>query len=84
MLAGVGPDLRIPALSWETSVTILMLRPAATTSIRPAGIGHDRLVAALCAQYVPKFLLTCERSSRRWRSSAMWAWARSQPNTVRL
>jgi hypothetical protein len=57
MLAGASPDVRIPALSWEIFVVAFMLKRGATTSSRPAGTGRDRLVAARCAQYVPRFLV---------------------------
>jgi hypothetical protein len=57
MLAGTSSDVRIPALSWESDVATFMLKHDPTTSDRPAGTDHNRLVAALCAQSVPKFLV---------------------------
>lgn len=56
MLAGDASDVRICALTWEPSVTVFMFKLDAAAAGRPAGTGHARLVAALCAQYVPKFL----------------------------
>jgi len=57
MLAGGGPDVCIPVLTWEAPVAGFMLKLGAAAAGCPAGTGHNRLAAALCAQYVPKFSL---------------------------
>ncbi len=55
MLAGGGPDVRIPVLTWESFAAGFMLMLGGAAAGCPAGVGHNRLVAAPCAQYVPKF-----------------------------
>ena len=55
MLAGGGPDVCIPVLTWEAPVAGFMLKLGAAAAECPAGTGRYRLAAAICAQYVPKF-----------------------------
>ena len=54
MLAGTGPDMRIPALSWDSVASVGLLpgwRGGRGGRLAPA---DKRLAAAVCAEYALK------------------------------
>jgi hypothetical protein len=55
MLAHLGPEVH-PCSELGKFAAAFMLKLALATSSRPAGTGHDWLVAALCANPCPCLL----------------------------
>jgi hypothetical protein len=55
MVAQVSRDVRIRALTWGSTVRTVACRRRRSIATYPASNGRRWLMAAVCAQYVPKF-----------------------------
>ena len=56
MVAHLGHDVRILALTWGFIISVADRRGLGSIAARPTSCGWKRLVAVLCAEYVLKFL----------------------------
>ncbi len=55
MVAEAGPDVRVWLLTCDYAEILATTSKAYTVQIRPGGTGRWRVLAAICAQYVPRF-----------------------------